>query len=41
MDIDENGKINRIDEYYNKRWDDGIPEQDYVVLTGDSMKSKA
>lgn len=38
VDIDESGRIKRIDEYYNKRWDDGIPEQDYVVMKGDSLK---
>lgn len=30
----------RIDEYYNKRWDDGIPEDQYTVLKGSGLKSK-
>lgn len=32
MEIDENGKIKRIDEYYNKLWDQGIQEDKYAVL---------
>lgn len=30
--IDANGKITRIDEYYNKLWDQGIREDKYAVL---------
>lgn len=38
MAVDDTGRIKRLDEYYIKRWDDGIPEQEYVVMKGDSMK---
>lgn len=38
MEIDEEGKISRIDEYYTKRWDDGIGEEEYVVMKGESLK---
>jgi hypothetical protein len=40
MEIDEQGLITRIDEYYNRRWDDGVRETEYVVLTGPSLKDK-
>ena len=38
FDIDQSGKIRRIDEYYNKRWDDGIHETEYAVLKGASLR---
>ena len=38
LEIDDDGRIRRIDEYYNKQWDDGVAEQDYTVLKGASMK---
>ena len=38
MKISQDGLIERIDEYYNKRWDDGIPETDYVSMRGSSLK---
>jgi hypothetical protein len=38
IEIDEAGKISRIDEYYNKRWDDGVLESDYAVVKGASLK---
>lgn len=38
LEIDETGKIGRIDEYYNKKWDDGVQESDYAVLKGASLK---
>lgn len=38
MEIDQAGKICRIDEYYNKRWDDGVHESDYAVMKGASLK---
>lgn len=38
--IDDNGKFTRIDEYYNKHWEDGVRDQDYLVMKGASMKSK-
>ena len=34
MQIDNSGSITRIDEYYNKNWDEGILEEEYVVLKG-------
>lgn len=40
MVIDAQGKIKRIDEYYNKRWDDGIRERDYTVVIGPSVQQK-
>ncbi|RVX70668.1 hypothetical protein B0A52_05318 [Exophiala mesophila] len=39
IQVDEQGLITRIDEYYNKHWDDGIPEEDYLIMKGPSMKS--
>ncbi len=39
MEIDAEGKIRRIDEYYNKRWDDGSREEEYAVMSGPSLKS--
>jgi hypothetical protein len=35
----ETEKIERIDEYYNKRWDDGIREEEYTIMKAASMKS--
>lgn len=40
MEIDEQGKVKRIDEYYNKRWDDGVREEEYAVLKGASFKER-
>ncbi|KAK5049098.1 hypothetical protein LTR84_005521 [Exophiala bonariae] len=40
LQIDGGGIITRIDEFYNKHWEDGIREQDYLVMKGASMKSK-
>ena len=40
MEIDEQGKVKRIDEYYNKRWDDGVREAEYNVLKGASLKER-
>lgn len=40
IQIDESGRLTRIDEYYNKHWEDGVPEQQYLVMSGASMKSK-
>lgn len=39
MQIDAAGKIERIDEYYNKRWDEGVGEDRYVVIKGASLRS--
>ena len=38
LEIDRYGKIMRLDEFYNKQWDDGRSERDYAVVTGASMK---
>ena len=38
LEINQDGKITRLDEFYNKRWDDGRSERDYNVITGASMK---
>lgn len=40
MEINTEGKIKRIDEYYNKQWDDGVREGEYNVLKGASLKDK-
>jgi hypothetical protein len=40
IEIDGSGRITRIDEYYNKKWDEGVSEQLYTVLKGESMGSK-
>lgn len=37
--IDRTGKIERIDEYYNKLWDEGRNEESYVRMTGASIES--
>ena len=39
MKIDEDGLIERIDEYYNRRWDEGIPEADYFRMRGSGLKA--
>lgn len=39
LEIDENGLVLKIDEYYNKRWDDGVDERDYVVMKGASIRA--
>lgn len=41
MKIDADGLIEKIDEYYNKRWDDGIAEEKYAVMKGASLKANA
>ena len=41
MKISEDGLIEKIDEYYNRRWDDGVPESSYTVIKGDSIKARA
>ena len=38
VEVDESGKITKIDEYYNRIWEDGIPQMKYTVLQGASMK---
>lgn len=37
--IDSDGLIVSIDEYYNKRWDDGVAEEEYTVMKGSSLKT--
>ncbi|KIW54463.1 hypothetical protein PV05_06819 [Exophiala xenobiotica] len=39
-EIDEQGRITKMDEYYNRRWDDGIPQEKYAVLKGASLKTE-
>ena len=39
IDIDTDGKITKIDEYYTKRWDDGTPQSEYKEIRGSSMRS--
>lgn len=39
MKIDDIGKIGRIDEYYNKAWDEGVHETQYVTIKGGSLKA--
>ena len=41
VEINESGVITRINEYYNRRWDDGVLEQEYSVIRGSSMKATA
>ncbi len=38
--VDDGGRITRIDEYYNKKWDDGIREEKYFVLKGAGLKAR-
>lgn len=38
MEIDEGGLVTRIDEYYNRRWDEGVREGEYAVVKGGSLK---
>lgn len=37
--ISEDGKIQRIDEYYHRYWDEGVQEDEYVRMEGASLKS--
>ncbi|KIW43863.1 uncharacterized protein PV06_04922 [Exophiala oligosperma] len=39
VEIDEDGLVTKIDEYYNRQWDDGVAQKDYVVIKGASLKS--
>ena len=41
MEIDGEGKIREIDEYYNRVWEDGIPREEYLVLRGSGMKEES
>ncbi|OQU98131.1 SnoaL-like domain-containing protein [Cladophialophora immunda] len=41
IEVDDGGLITRIDEYYNRNWDNGIREQQYALLKGASLRSKA
>ena len=38
MKINDDGQIVRIDEYYNRKWDEGIHESNYSVFKGASLK---
>ena len=40
MEIDEEGKIRVIDEYYNRVWEDGIAREEYLVLRGSGLKEE-
>ncbi|KIW11628.1 hypothetical protein PV08_10930 [Exophiala spinifera] len=39
MEIDQDGLVTKVDEYYNRRWDDGVAQKDYVVMRGASIQS--
>ena len=32
LKIDDDGLITRVDEYYNKRWDEGVVETEYKIM---------
>ena len=36
--INGDGLVTRIDEYYNKAWDEGVQEDEYTVIRGSSLK---
>ena len=38
LKIDNDGLITRIDEYYNKAWDQGVQEGEYRIVRGASLK---
>jgi hypothetical protein len=38
VDINSEGKITSINEYYTKIWEDGIHKDDYTVMKGASMR---
>jgi hypothetical protein len=38
LKIDEDGLITRIDEYYNRAWDEGIIDEQYKVIKGGYSK---
>ena len=38
LEIDAEGKVRRIDEYVRKDWDEGLGEEEYVVMRGASVK---
>jgi hypothetical protein len=40
IEIDQHGQITRIDEYYNKKWDEGIGDEQYTVVSGASIAEK-
>jgi hypothetical protein len=37
-ETNEQGRITKMDEYYNRRWDVGIPQETYTFLDGVSLK---
>ena len=41
VEVNEEGKTTRVDDYYNKVWEDGIPQAEYVVMKGASIKVPA
>jgi ketosteroid isomerase-like protein len=40
MEVNEAGRITRINEYYNREWSDGIRQQQYTVMKGGSLKAQ-
>jgi hypothetical protein len=40
IEIDDSGKIFKIDEYYNRVREDGIPKESYTVLKGAGLKAE-
>ncbi|KAK3707450.1 hypothetical protein LTR37_012092 [Vermiconidia calcicola] len=38
--VNEAGKIYRLDEYYNKQWDNGIAEEKYLIMKGQSIQKQ-
>ncbi|KAK3100951.1 hypothetical protein LTR53_018703, partial [Teratosphaeriaceae sp. CCFEE 6253] len=36
--VNEDKKIYRLDEYYNKQWDNGIAEEKYLLMKGKSIR---
>lgn len=38
LDINDQGKIMKIGEFYNKQWDDNRSEADYSIIRGASLR---
>ncbi|KAK0304136.1 hypothetical protein LTR48_003410 [Friedmanniomyces endolithicus] len=36
--VNDDKKICRLDEYYNRKWDDGIAEEKYLLMKGKSIR---
>lgn len=39
LSIDSSGLIVQIDEYYNKRWDEGVAEEKHAVMKTGSLRN--